>query len=182
MQQIIEKLKALEKSKSGSFVQNEPITPNELKQLQETLKFDIPQELLQLLQLYNGDCLGASLLGGFTYLLRPNDIIHDYLELSEITSEVGDLDEPVYGEWVDKRIKPYMWSKKWIPFLLANTLYYVIDLNPTESGIMGQIILVDWECSSNTFCAPSLRVFFEKIYELRTQGLDEDETAMFIFD
>jgi hypothetical protein len=42
MQQIIEKLKALENPKSHPAV-----TPIELERLRETLKFDIPQELIQ---------------------------------------------------------------------------------------------------------------------------------------
>ncbi|MGG2027451.1 SMI1/KNR4 family protein [Gottfriedia sp. S16(2024)] len=58
-----------------------------------------------------------------------NELMSDYYEEDEINN-------------LDKRIKPYLKNKKWIPFatLAGGDLYLILDFNPTNNGTEGQII------------------------------------------
>lgn len=41
---------------------------------------------------------------------------------------------------LDKRIKPYLFNKRWIPFGEGSGMYLMLDLDPAEDGDVGQII------------------------------------------
>ena len=44
---------------------------------------------------------------------------------------------------LDKRIKPFLFNKRWIPFasLAGGSLYLMLDFDPAENGTSGQIII-----------------------------------------
>ncbi len=62
---------------------------------------------------------------------------NEHMEDFEDFFEQADIDK------LDKRIKPYLFNKKWIPFaqLVGGSLYLMLDFDPTESGTEGQIII-----------------------------------------
>ncbi|WP_444994435.1 SMI1/KNR4 family protein [Aliikangiella sp. IMCC44359] len=162
MKNILNELGRLNNAELNSVTESEIVKLNDVS---------LPSELRELLLLHNGDKEGQSLLGDFKYLMSSTDIVRFYDELREDALDLNGLDCSDYKN-SDKRIHPYLWSKKWIPFLLDNDLFYAIDLEPTDSGVCGQVILVVWENNENYWCASSLSQFFEKILNAK-KGDDE---------
>ena len=63
------------------------------------------------------------------YFCERDDLLENYYDKNEI-------------EKLDKRIKPYLYNKKWFPFaqLVGGDLYLMLDFDPAEEGQIGQII------------------------------------------
>lgn len=97
---------------------------------------------------------------GYNSFLSIPGIIETWSMMNELFE---DDDEQV--DWVDEdRIKPLIWSKKWIPFTdFEASSRLILDLDPGRNGISGQIFKYHSGMSYQEVIADSFEEFSNEI-------------------
>lgn len=139
---------------------------------EKKLNITMPEDMKELYQYKNGSKL--------FYLLFPNDklerefkftlmSLEDIIDAKKsfqdrdmLISEYYDKDEGEYTKKLikrmqDSRVKPYMFNKRWIPFAEADgDINLMLDFDPGEDGVSGQIICFIHDPDEITYMAKSL--------------------------
>lgn len=140
--------------------------------LEKKLNITMPEDMKELYRYKNGSEL--------FYLLFPNDkldrefkfrlmSLEDIIDAKEslqdrdmLIHEYYDKDEDAYTNKLiermhDDRVKPYLFNKRWIPFAQADgDINLMLDFDPGEDGISGQIICFIHDPDEITYVAKSL--------------------------
>lgn len=126
------------------------VTKEELNRLEERYNIKLPEDFKEFYRYKNGsgyhfhilypNCEGEHIEP--FYLFSINEIIEEkdnYYNEDELMSDYYDEDEILE---LDKRIKPYLRNRNWIPFaaLAGGSLNLLLDYDPTHNGKQGQII------------------------------------------
>ena len=148
-----------------------------LDELETRLGFPIPAELREHLVIHDGqpkDTL-LGLLHGWIFL-NSDSIAECHATFARLLRE-GYLDRP--GKSRDGAVKPVWWSERWVPFLEGpGGDYLCFDMDPTESGQVGQIITF-WHAepfrkvearSLADLLARFVRDLHDNVYEVKRKG------------
>jgi cell wall assembly regulator SMI1 len=113
---------------------NPPATAEEINLLESTLNVQLPIHFRNYLLTWNGQQEHVPFIGYNSFLSIPAII-----ETGSMLNELFEDEEQV--DWIEEdRIKPLIWSKKWIPFTdFEASSHLILDLDPGKNGISGQI-------------------------------------------
>ena len=146
--------------KDGLDDLNPPITKEELTKLKNELGFEIPNELVEMLKIHNGQKGEASYLFEEQEFLSSNRIIDEWKVWKNLL-ESGDLEDNK-SDCFDKEIQNNWWNLKWLPFTYDGCgNHYCIDMNPSEWGEKGQIIEMYHDDSERKLLNNTLYSWFE---------------------
>lgn len=160
MKELLEQFSAWlqENYPAGHQDLNPPATEEELKQLEETPGFALPQDLIDLLKVHNGQGGNAGwLLEGQEFLSSERIAdewmiwkgLHDSGEFS------GDSSEPQPG------IKNDWWNPRWLPFTYNGCGdHYCVDTDPDNGGVSGQVITMWHDAGERELLSVSLKDWF----------------------
>lgn len=120
-------------------------TEEELQLLEETLKVKLPEEVRNFYKMYNGQVWEAGVLAFVRNLMLSPiyEIINNWSFLQEELDLEDDLELDI-----EEGIKPFFWNSKWIPIAEnGGGDYLCIDTDPSEEGVVGQVLYYwhDWE-------------------------------------
>lgn len=128
-------------------------TANELEAFEQDFAITLPAEFKELYQHKNGSHYPFDLF--YTtfetmcampfYMLSLPEIRKCkkyFCNESKLMSEAGDFFSQADIDRLDKRIKPYIFHQRWIPFaqMAGGSLYLMLDFDPAREGRLGQII------------------------------------------
>lgn len=126
---------------------NPGATEQELAALKYNFSFNLPDELIELYRLNNGDssrqqdvCLGSFMQFEFLSISR---LLEEYKHHNDIViSNNADLLNPdPFRSFPENTVKRAIFSSKWIPIFHDNTGNFIaIDLDPDINGVSGQVI------------------------------------------
>lgn len=138
-----------------------PANIAEINQLGELAGTTLPQQLIEFYSIHNGinpDCC-ANLIYGINFIPVANTIeqISYYKSLN--------CQQPL--KYADPEINSaYTFGKKRVPIADdSGTCLLCVDLDPSENGILGQIILLDYDSSAALKLANSVEELLEKFAE-----------------
>lgn len=125
----------------------------EVVSLQDSLGIELPTAFVESLKIHNGESDGwpyKAFVGRGAYLTTDNILKYWNLR-KEIAREMvaykEELKERVLE--VEGPVKPVSFSPKWIPFMDCNSgIFWAMDFDPEDGGVVGQIIEVDFEGAS----------------------------------
>ncbi len=142
---------------------NPPATDQELEELQATLGYPLPPDLVNFLQVHNGQKSESGWLIDGQELLSSHRIIDEW-KVWQGLLDSGDFDgitsEPQDG------IKNSWWNKKWIPITYNGFGdHYCIDLDPAENGTSGQVITMFHDEGVRGLLSSSLDEWFKSYVE-----------------
>lgn len=142
---------------------NPPATDKEIEELSDALGYALPEDLVCLLQIHNGQKGDAGWLFDGQEFLSSDRIIDEWKIWKDLLDS-GDFDETTSEP--QKGIKEYWWSEKWIPFTYNGSGdHYCIDLDPADSGASGQVITMWHDDEERALLAPSLSGWFASYFE-----------------
>ena len=133
---------------------NPPITKEEVEELQSTLGFSIPNELLELLKIHNGQKGNAGWLFDGQEFLSSSRIIDEWKVWKGLL-DGGNFDG--FCSEPEKGIKDDWWNDKWVPFTYNGCGdHFCIDADPDVGGNFGQVITMWHDAGERERLAPSL--------------------------
>jgi cell wall assembly regulator SMI1 len=139
---------------------------------EKEFEFEIPAELRESYQAYNGDDRGQIFPCRDDisfYLMSFEAVVREWKMMKELV-EMGEFRDGDKHVKNDKAIRKTHWNVNWIPFAgNGGGDYFCVDLDPAKSGTKGQVIHFRHDCDDRNLLAASLRAF---LYEL-ANGLDE---------
>lgn len=137
---------------------NPPATDNEVETLKNGLGFEIPEDLILLLKIHNGQKGDA---GG---LFDEQEFLSSYRILDEwkVWSDLLDGGEfEGYSSEPESGIKNSWWNKKWIPITYNGAGdHYCLDVDPSESGTEGQVMTMWHDSADRELLSESLNSWF----------------------
>lgn len=141
-------------------------TKAQVTELEATLGFDLPSDLVESLRRHDGQERWAKPLFGSMAYSRCHQIALDWQVLTDLLRE-GDF--AGLGAKADRGIDPVWWSDGWVPFA-ANAAgdHVCVDAKPARGGEKGQIITFNHEMPSRKLLAPSFEAWFRDV--LKTGG------------
>jgi cell wall assembly regulator SMI1 len=121
-----------------------PATEADLKKLRKSIGFDLPADYLEWLLLMNGqtDCRKDDSLG-----LIPGDAVYFLFSAKMVEEQFEDNEDDARQKkkvTADAAIQPVFFDAKWIRIAMDGDTEIAIDMNPTEHGTMGQVILIEY--------------------------------------
>ncbi|MGB2552935.1 SMI1/KNR4 family protein [Campylobacter sp. MOP51] len=150
------------------------VSQEEIITFEKKYNIDLPDDFKELYQYKNGSrffCVLPTVIGksDMTFCLmslKEMDDTKNYFQNKDALL----LDFPDYftAEDIkrikDKRIKPYLFNKKWFPFAqYCNSCYLMMDFDPTADGQKGQIICYIHDPDKVVYVAPSIFDLVSKI-------------------
>ena len=141
---------------------------NELLSLQEGLGIDLPRDFIDSLKVHNGENDGwpCKVFADRGAYLSTEGILEIWTLLQKIASEMTaytdqmDVEEQIREGIVrvEGPVKPVDFSPKWVPILDCNgDVFWAIDFDPSDGGVVGQIVEVYWEGNSWKVIADSFK-------------------------
>lgn len=149
----------------GTF--NQSATDEELANLEKVVGFELPKDFIESYKIHNGQNTGlvfnSAIIDpkseGLSSIDRIIETYKMYQGINQYATEVTEND-------VERGIKPVYWNKNWLPIMedgMGNT--YFIDLDPTDDGTVGQIILRNHEGPTYELIAKSLKIWIKEFIE-----------------
>jgi len=143
---------------------NSGASKEQIDALEVELNIKFPKDFREFLMIHNGSKEGFGLIDCFELLSLEGiksewDIWQELLE--DESFEFDSVDDYSYSEF-DDRVKRLWWNPKWIPFASdgsGNSL--CIDLDPSESGKIGQVIVMNHEDAGREVLGESFKSWFE---------------------
>lgn len=141
---IIERGSNIEENFKESLNLQPGASDEEIQLIENTLDVSLPEEMKSFYRMYNGQVWqydGNSFLRNLT-LSPTSKIIENWKFLQEEFDPADELELDI-----GKEIKPVLWHSKWIPIAEnGGGDYLCIDTEPSESGVVGQVIYYwhDW--------------------------------------
>ncbi|QAV19438.1 SMI1/KNR4 family protein [Paenibacillus chitinolyticus] len=107
-----------------------PAAEEEIQRLERTLQVTLPTAFRDYLSIMNGQHDEIPFIG-YNCFLSIADIIETWSMMNELFEDEEQVD------WVNEdRIKPVIWSNKWIPFTdFEASSRLILDLDPGKNGI-----------------------------------------------
>ncbi|MGE7111186.1 SMI1/KNR4 family protein [Lysinibacillus sp. NPDC047702] len=136
-------------------------TDEEFQLIENTLGVTLPQEMKSFYGIYNGQVwnLGIEPFVRNLTLSPISEIIENWMFLQEEFDPDDLLPDIEYGV----EVKPMLWHKKWIPIAEnGGGDYLCLDTDPTEEGVVGQVLYFWHDWGNRTTVAKSLFEFLEK--------------------
>lgn len=136
-------------------------TAEEFQLIENTLGVTLPQEMKSFYSIYNGQVwdLGIEPFVRNLTLSPIAEIIDNWMFLQEEFDPDDLLPDIEYGVGV----QPLLWHEKWIPIAEnGGGDYLCLDTDPTEEGVVGQVLYFWHDWGSRTTDAKSLFEFLEK--------------------
>lgn len=138
-----------------------PANITEISKLEELAGTTLPQQLVEFYSQHNGinpDCY-ANLIYGINFIPIENTI--------EQISNYESLNDQQPLKYADTEIdSSYTFGKKRVPIADdSGTCLLCVDLDPSENGILGQVILLDYDSSAALKLANSIEELLEKFAE-----------------
>lgn len=158
-QQIFEKGSPLEEQFQQSLNLQLGASDEELKLVEATLGVTLPEEMKSFYRIHNGQVWkpGVNPFVRNLTLSPTSAIIENWQFLQE---EFGPEDALELDH--EEQIKPVLWNKKWIPIAEnGGGDYLCIDMDPSESGTVGQILYVWHDWGDRSVEATDLFAFIE---------------------
>jgi cell wall assembly regulator SMI1 len=157
----------------------EGVTNDHLQSFEKNCEIKLPEDFKEYYTLKNGS--------------RNLDILHIIIQRDSYASfrivSLGDIrkikmaiyenDEKMNEEYyknskIDNRIKPYISNKQWLPFAEteSGSMHLMLDFDPSEKGIFGQILCCVPEVKYVYYIAPTFTKLLEDTIEnLRSIGI-----------
>ncbi|WP_289136953.1 SMI1/KNR4 family protein [uncultured Brevibacillus sp.] len=137
---------------------NPPATEDEITLLENTLAVQLPMCFRNYLSMFNGQQEQEPFIGYNSFLSIPA-IIETWSMMNDLFEDEEQVD------WIDEdRIKPLIWSKKWIPFTdFEGSTHLILDLDPGKNGVSGQIFKYHSGMSYQKVIANSFEEFSNEI-------------------
>lgn len=143
-QRIIKRGSNVERNFKESLNLQSGANDDELQLLENTLGVTVPDEVKSFYKVYNGQVWNPGVNSFVRNLtLSPISEIIDNWKFLEEEFDPDDDMEPDIGE----EMKPFLWNSKWIPIAEnGGGDYLCIDTDPSEKGIVGQVLYYwhDW--------------------------------------
>ena len=147
----------------------EPANENEIKELENILKINLPEAFKESLLIHNGQKETDNVIGFVDSheLLTVNEMIITYKELCEYFHENETIDyikKPYECKYIKRN---YLYNYKWLKFsksVLSWSEGLIIDYDPAEKGIIGQIFfLSDRKIPEDKILAKSYENWLERM-------------------
>lgn len=122
---------------------NQPASGKEIADLESHFDVDLPEDVKTFFLRYNGqDC---SEVYDSPIIEPESEGLMSLEEIRTCSAQLKGINElypmEIDEKNVDKAIKPVYWNDKWLPLISeGNGDYFLLDLDPTENGSVGQII------------------------------------------
>lgn len=130
-----------------------PASPEDLAHAEESFGVTLPEDYRQFLQIHNGEDKddGAWLYGSHS-LLTITDTVAQAEQAKQ--AYAGMSKDDVEGDV--EEIQGLPWNPKWVPFAYDGSGgFFMIDLDPSEEGISGQVIQISsagqYSCVDDNF-------------------------------
>lgn len=158
-ERIIERGSKIEENFEESLNLQLGASDEDFQLIENTLGVTLPEEMKSFYRVYNGQIWeygGNPFVRNLT--LSPTiEIIENWNFLQE-EFDPDDGFEPDFGEG----IKPVLWNSKWIPIAEnGGGDYLCIDTDPSESGVVGQVLYYWHDWGNRSVEANSLIEFIE---------------------
>jgi len=153
---------------------NPPASENEITQLENALNVQLPDAFRRYLSVWNGQHELVPFIGCNSFLPIP-DMIETWSMLSDMFEDEDEMD------WVrEDRIKPLIWSRKWIPFTeFESSSHLILDLDPGVNGSIGQVFKFHSGMSYEEVIAQSFEEFsLEILKRLETNRFTVDDDVI----
>ena len=166
-----------EKYMSGYKTLNVPASDEQIQQLEIALSVKLPEDFIQFLKIHNGQDpeVEFSWLRGIVageQLLSIKEIIEQCNFWNEMVAN-GEFDE--FFEERDNGVKGDWWNTKWIPFTHDGSGNHIcIDLDPSNTGTMGQVIRMYHDDDYRPVEAPSFQEWFAQYLDRLEAGEYDD--------
>lgn len=139
-----------------------PASKEQIKTSELQLHCELPEDYKAFLNIHNGQVSDTEPMVRFSSLMPIEKVVKSHKELLEL---FDDEDEP--PSIPDEEIQPLPFSKSWIPIGNFQRNYLCIDMEPSEKGNVGQIILIMtdnpyYELISKNF-TEFLSLYFEQL-------------------
>ncbi|MDQ7809479.1 SMI1/KNR4 family protein [Amycolatopsis sp. A133] len=167
---------AVERRLPGTAPFRPGASEQDLERLAAATGLTLPAELGALLRASDGQDDPDQLHGPLNY--------HHFLTVDEIigmhrmlTDAVGDLatpvEQPAFHRWS-------VWSESWLPFLAFQGDCYLLDLDPGERGVAGQVVFRPNVPDLGEPKAPSLTAFLARAADLVETGQAEPRESTLV--
>jgi cell wall assembly regulator SMI1 len=131
----------------------EKATRSEIRALESEIHLALPDDLKESYLLYNGSCERGIFPYGY-HLLSLTGIMAEWKIWQELVQS-GTFNE-MSGSPVGP-IKSIWWNVKWIPFTANSGNHDCVDMDPAESGSVGQVIEFSHEAGPQKVAASSFQ-------------------------
>ena len=133
--------------------------------LQESLGIQLPTAFVESLKIHNGESDGwpYKVFVGRGAYLATQDILKNWNLRNKVAVEMAAYEEQMRERIIEVvgPVKPVSFSPRWIPFMDCNSdIFWAMDFDPDEGGVVGQIIEVDFEGAYWNVIADSFEDFF----------------------
>lgn len=135
-------------------------TAEEIQLIENTLGVILPEEMKSFYSVYNGQAwdVGVESFVRNLTLSSLAEIMDNWLFLQEEFDPDDLLPDIEYGV----EVQPLLWHKKWIPIAEnGGGDYLCLDTDPTEQGVVGQVLYFWHDWGKRTTDAKSLFEFIE---------------------
>ncbi|KOP78264.1 molybdenum cofactor biosysnthesis protein MoeA [Lysinibacillus sp. FJAT-14745] len=135
-------------------------TAEEFQLIEKTLNIILPEEMKSFYSIYNGQVwtLGVEPIIRNLTLSPISEIIDNWKFLQEEFDPDDLLPDIEYGV----EVKPTLWNEKWIPIAEnGGGDYLCLDTDPTEEGVVGQVLYFWHDWGDRTIDANGLFEFIE---------------------
>lgn len=137
---------------------NPPATDGQIAELERRLETQLPLDFVACLKIHNGQNGFSSLFDGMEFL--SCDEIYSQWFVWKGLFDSGDFKDLCSEP--DKGIKNDWWSPKWIPFTHnGGGDHLCLDLDPTASGSVGQVISMWHDMEARELKATSFGEYFQ---------------------
>ncbi len=137
---------------------NPPATDEQIAQLEAQLEAKLPADYIACLKVHNGQSGYASVFDGMEFL-SCEEVVSQWKVWKELL-DGGDFKDICSAP--DEEIKNDWWNPKWIPFTHnGGGDHLCLDLDPSSSGTVGQIITMWHDMEAREFKARNFGEYFE---------------------
>lgn len=137
---------------------NPPASDAQIAQLEAQLAVKLPADFIACLRVHNGQSGSASLFDGMEFLSCEE--IYRQWQVWQGLLDGGDFDD-ITSE-PDEGIKDDWWNAKWVPFTHNGSGDHLcLDLDPDESGAVGQVISMWHDMEARELKAASFGEYFQ---------------------
>ncbi|ERS04590.1 hypothetical protein Q673_18310 [Marinobacter sp. EN3] len=137
---------------------NPPATDEQISELERQLEIKLPLDFVACLKVHNGQDGFLSFFDGMEFL-SCEEIYSQWAVWKELL-DAGEFKD-TFSE-PDKGIKNHWWSSKWIPFTHnGGGDHLCLDLDPSESGSIGQVITMWHDMEARELQAKTFGDYFQ---------------------
>lgn len=160
---------------------NGPASEEEIEQLELVLGLNLPASFRETLKIHNGESDGwpCKIFADRGAFLGTDRIQEEWQQRQTISADIAEefevdqikqlIEDGII--FVEGSVKPVLFQNAWIPIMDSNgDVFWALDYSPTEGGISGQVIEVDWEGTLWRVVAPSFEAFMQSYMQSLERG------------